>query len=267
MTIWDIHCHPQDPRIQGRTLMEKVETLIRVADRMGIERLGLFLRPGKEAKEIQDVLVRYRNKVFGFLWMTLWNDTVESHIEALNRWIRDGPMVGMKMAGGDGVCSLAVYDPVFRRAGELKAGIYIHTWLKVGGDPVIPGGRDVPHESKPQDVAALANRHPEIPFICGHTGGDWELGVRAVRRSKNVSVEIGGSFPTRGMVELAVKELGAGRIIYGSVVSGRSFASQLAKVYGAPISDSERQQIFSGNLQRILSPIMKSKAMAIEGRS
>ena len=67
------------------------------------------------------------------------------------------------------------------------------------------------------------------------------------------------------MVELAVKELGSGRIIYGSDVSGRSFASQLAKVYGAPISDSERQQIFSGNLQRILWPIMKAKAMDIEG--
>src|SRR5260370_23415060 len=120
VTIWDIHCHPQAPRIQGRTLMEKVETLIRVADRMGIERLGLFLRPGKEAKEIQDVLVRYRNKVFGFLWMTLWNDTIESHIDALNRWIRDGPMVGMKMAGGDGVCRLAVYDAVFRAPENSK---------------------------------------------------------------------------------------------------------------------------------------------------
>lgn len=100
-------------------------------------------------------------------------------------------MVGMKMAGGDGVCSLAVHDPIFQYAGEIKAGIYIHTWLKVGGDPVIPGGRDVPHESKPQDVAVLATRHPSISFICGHTGGDWELGIRAVRTCKNVSVEIG----------------------------------------------------------------------------
>jgi predicted TIM-barrel fold metal-dependent hydrolase len=174
-------------------------------------------------------------------------------------------MVGMKMAGGDGVCSLAIYDSVFRYAGELKAGIYIHTWLKVGGDPVIPGGRDVPHESKPQDVATLATRHPEISFICGHTGGDWELGVRAVRRCRNVSVEIGGSYPTRGMVEFAVKELGAERIIYGSDVAGRSFASQLAKVYGAPISDTERQLIFGGNLQRMLAPIMKTKGIALEG--
>jgi predicted TIM-barrel fold metal-dependent hydrolase len=181
LTIWDLHCHPQDPRIQGRTLMEKTETLIRVADRMGIERLGLFLRPTNE-KEIRDVLTHHRNRVFGFLWMTLWNETVDSHISALNRWVRDGPMVGMKIAGGDGVCSLAVYEPIYRYAGEINAGIYIHTWLKVGGDPVVPGGRDVPHESKPQDVAALAAKHPDITFMCGHTGGDWEFGVRAVRR-------------------------------------------------------------------------------------
>ena len=199
--------------------------MMRVSDRMGIERLGFFLRLGNEEKEIHDLLVRYRTKVFGFVWLTLQNDTVDSHIATLNRWIRDGPMVGMKIAGGDGVCSLAVYDPIFRHAGEMKAGIYIHTWLKVGGDPMIPGGREVPHESKPQDVAALATRHPNISFICGHTGGDWELGVRAVRPCKNVSVEIGGSYPTRGMVELAVEELGSERVIYGSDVSGRSFGS------------------------------------------
>jgi predicted TIM-barrel fold metal-dependent hydrolase len=244
--------------------MEKTETLMRVADRMGIERLGLFLRPTNE-KEIRDVLTHHRNRVFGFLWMTLWNETVDSHISALNRWVRDGPMVGMKIAGGDGVCSLAVYEPIYRYAGEIKAGIYIHTWLKVGGDPVIPGGRDVLHESKPQDVAALAAKHPDITFICGHTGGDWELGVRAVRPCKNVYVEIGGSYPTRGMVELAVKELGATRVIYGSDVSGRSYGSQLAKVYGAPISDSDRQLIFCTNLRRILTPIMRAKGMSVEG--
>ena len=65
------------------------------------------------------------------------------------------------------------------------------------------------------------------------------------------------------MVELAVKELGAERVIYGSDVSGRSFGSQLAKVYGARISENEKQLIFSGNLRRILTPIMKSKGMSM----
>ena len=36
---------------------------------------------------------------------------------------------------------------------------------------------------------------------------------------------------------MAVRELGADRILYGSDVSGRSFSSQLAKVHGADISD------------------------------
>lgn len=261
MKIWDIHCHADWPTVAGETLAQKVEYVIQIAERMGIERLGLFLRPNNNDREISDVLNRYRQQVFGFLWMTLWNETVESSIGKLNRWIRDGPMVGMKLAGPDGVCSLPVYDPVFQRAAELKAGIFIHAWLKVGGDPPLPGGREVPNESKPQDVAKLAARRPDVPVICGHGGGDWELGVRAVRATKNVFLEISGSYPTSGMLEMAVRELGAERIIFGSDIPGRSFASQLAKVHGAAISDQEKQLVFSGNLQRILGPILKTKGM------
>jgi hypothetical protein len=43
-------------------------------------------------------------------------------------------MIGVKIAHG-GVCCLPVYDPIFRGAVELQAGIFIHAWLLVGGDP------------------------------------------------------------------------------------------------------------------------------------
>jgi hypothetical protein len=76
--------------------------------------------------------------VFAFLWMTLWNDTVESNIAKLNRWVADGPMVGMKLAGTDGVCSLPIYFPIFERAARLQAGIFIHAWLQMGGNPPRP---------------------------------------------------------------------------------------------------------------------------------
>ncbi len=39
---------------------------------------------------------------------------------------------------------------------------------------------------------------------------------------------------------MAVRELGAERVIYGSDAGGRSFASQLAKVYGADVPDSAK---------------------------
>ncbi|MEW5974923.1 MAG: amidohydrolase family protein [Acidobacteriota bacterium] len=278
MRIWDMHCHPDGDRVPGRTLLEKVENLLQVADRLGIERLCLFLRVGNTVpeKDVLEVLRRYPDKLFALIWLSLWKDTVEANVNKLNRWIADGPMVGMKISGVDGICSLPVYDPVFERAAHLQAVIYVHAWFKTGAGPlfpnagfvtktppVLPGGLFTNNESTPRDVAELASRRPETPIICGHAGGDWELGVRAVRAARNVSVEISGSFPTRGMVEMAVRELGAERVIYGSDVAGRSFSSQLGKVYGAAIPDSDKQLIFSGNLHRIMAPILRAKGMIV----
>jgi predicted TIM-barrel fold metal-dependent hydrolase len=101
-------------------------------------------------------------------------------------------------------------------------------------------------------------------MICGHTGGDWELGIRAVRASKNISAEIAGGYPTRGMVEMAVRELGAERVIYGSDVTGRSFASQLGKVHGARISEKQKTLIFSENLRRLMRPILEAKGTKVD---
>jgi hypothetical protein len=47
-------------------------------------------------------------------------------------------------------------------------------------------------------------------------------------------------------------------------VGGRSFSSQLAKVHGAQISDGEKELIFSGNLHRILMPILKAKGITLD---
>jgi predicted TIM-barrel fold metal-dependent hydrolase len=247
---------------------------------MGIERLCLFLRVGETVseKDALEVLKRYPDKLFGFVWLSLWKDTVQANIDKLNRWIADGPLIGMKMAGTDGVCSVPAYDPVFERAAQLKAVIFIHAWFKTGAGllnpnagyitktpPVLPGGLYTPDESTPLDVAKLASRRPETPIICGHAGGDWELGLRAIRSARNVLAEISGSFPTRGIVEMAVRELGARRVVYGSDIPGRSFSSQLAKVHGAAISDADKQLIFSGNLRRIMTPILDRKGITVTG--
>jgi len=279
MHIWDLHCHPEGDRVPGRTLTEKVENLMEIASRVGIDRLGLFLRVPESVpeKETLQLLTRYPKNLFGFLWMSLWRRSVPASIAMMNRWIADGPMVGMKIAGDDGVCSLPVYDPIFEHASKLQAGTFIHAWFKVGAvfydlqaadipEPprAIPGGFPTPHESTPLHVAELARRRPEAPLICGHIGGDWELGFRAIRPTKNVLAEVSGSFPTKGMVEMGVRELGAHRLVYGSDVAGRSFSSQLAKVHGARIPDSDKELIFNGNLQRILTPILKAKGIMLD---
>ena len=96
---------------------------------------------------------------------------------------------------------------------------------------------------------------------CGHTGGDWERGIRAIRASKNLYADLAGSDPVAGYTEMAVRELGAERVIYGSDAGGRSFASQLGKVFGAQIPEAAKQLILSGNLRRLLTPILQRKGI------
>src|SRR5207245_6967618 len=121
----------------------------------------------------------------------------------------------------------------------------------------------LPGSSTPMDLAELARRHPKVPLICGHTGASWEAGIRAIRDCKNVSVELSGFDPTAGVTEMAVRELGAERVLFGSDAGGRSFASQLGKVFGADIPDSAKRLILGENLRRLLLPILKRKGVKV----
>jgi predicted TIM-barrel fold metal-dependent hydrolase len=80
---------------------------------------------------------------------------------------------------------------------------------------------------------------------------------------KNVYADLAGSDPVSGFTEMAVRELGAERVIYGSDAGGRSFASQLAKVHGARIPEAAKQLIFSDNLLRLMLPILNAKGIKV----
>ena len=62
---------------------------------------------------------------------------------------------------------------------------------------------------------------------------------------------------------LAVRELGAERVLYGSDAGGRSFASQLAKVFGADIPESAKRLLLGENLKRLLRPILREKGIKV----
>jgi len=193
--------------------------------------------------------IKYRpDRACGFVYLN--PNYLKASLDEFDRCVRDGPMVGVKLLVAKR-CNASELDPIVERAATMKAGILQHTWLKVSGNE--------PGESTPHDVVELARRHPKVPIICGHTGGDWELGIRMIRASKNAFAELAGSNPTSGFVEMAVRELGAGRIIYGSDAFGRSYASQLGKVMGAEISEPARRLILGENLRNMLTPIMRTK--------
>jgi uncharacterized protein len=258
--IWDLHSHFSG--VPGNTPEERITRLLKFADRMGIERLCLYMgmatvqqpSPAELRKQNDQVLQALRlfpDRLFGFVYCS--GEHPEASIAEIDRCVRDGPMVGIKLWVAKR-CSAPEFDVIVERAAALHAVIFQHTWAKTDGS-MYPG------ESTPSDIVALAKRHPRVPLICGHTGGTWELGIRTVRSTKTISIDLAGSDPVNGFVEMAVRELGPERVIYGSDAGGRSFASQLAKVYGAALPDEARRLILSGNLRRMLTPILNAKGI------
>jgi predicted TIM-barrel fold metal-dependent hydrolase len=271
--IWDLHCHLSG--LPGRTPDERMARLIEFADRMGIERLcvymGLTLSYDPDPKdmrkqndEVLQALSHWHDRAFGFVYLN--RNHVEASLRELDRCVRDGPMVGVKLWVARR-CDDARLDPLVARATELQAVVFQHTWFKTpaaGAGPEAlwrPGGGNVPGESTPQDLAALAKRHPKASLICGHTEGNWELGVRTVAGLPNVALDLAGSDTTQGITEMAVREVGAERVLYGSDVPGRSFASQLAKVQGADVPEAAKRQILKENLRLLLTPILNRKGV------
>jgi hypothetical protein len=259
--IWDAHCHLTS--LEGETPEDRFTQLLKFADRLGVERvvlsLGFTIYPDPSPQQLREendqvlrVLRRWPDRVFGLVYLS--PNQLEFSLQEFDRCVRDGPMVGIKLLTAKR-CSAPELDPIVERALTLKAPILQHTWLKIGGNE--------PGESTPYDVVELARRHPQLSIICGHTGGDWERGIRIVRSTGNVSICLAGFDPTSGVVETGVRELGAERLIYGSDGGGRSFASQLAKVMGADISETARRLILGGNLRRMLTPILKTKGYRV----
>jgi predicted TIM-barrel fold metal-dependent hydrolase len=99
-------------------------------------------------------------------------------------------MVGVKLWVAQR-CNAPELDPIISRAAELKAIIFQHTWLKITGN--------LPGESTPMELAELAARRPHATLICGHSGGDWERGLRVIRPAKNLCADLAGGDPTSAL--------------------------------------------------------------------
>lgn len=256
LRIWDLHYHGIDRHGD----MEPYFT------RMGIERmfsLDLGMSPEREDAH-RRILEREKHRLSGLI--RIYPSRPEETLAAMEKWVRNGPAIGIKYEGGDRTkltCSHPNNDPIIRLAAELGAVVYIHSWLKVGGDPRSLAGANNAGEATPMDVAALAKRFPDVPLICGHSGGSYELGVRAVRPHRNVLFEFSGSDAHSGEVDYAVKELGVDRIVWGGHGPTRSYSTELSKVLDADLDREGRMMVLGRNLRRIAAPILRRKGVQV----
>ncbi|MDQ3621987.1 MAG: amidohydrolase family protein [Verrucomicrobiota bacterium] len=271
LRIWDLHYHGllNSGKGAGNSAPEH-EGMLFYIERMGIERVFALdiggtrrdpLAPSPFDAVQRRILEEQKERVSGLIRID--PSEPDRSCRKMEQWIRNGPCVGIKYAGfgnKDNVrCDHPNNDPIIRCAVELNAIIYVHTWLKVGGQPRRPGGGNLPGENSPLELIELSRRFPGVRMICGHGGGDWEVGARMVRPHKDLLFEFAGSDPQSGQVDFAVRELGAERIVWGGHGPSRAYATELSKVMDAGIAHAQRVQILGGNLRQNWSPIFKQK--------
>lgn len=260
--IWDSYFlppHGSDDRLFDRDMKRSMPTIEKAA----IERLCVFLHVGlgttdpatdAQLRDNSDLIAaplrRWPDRLLGMIRLNPVD--VRASLDALNRWMRDGPMVGVYFASSSRAslpCNHRNFDPLVQKIHELGGVIMQHTWFKTGG-------KDSTGESTPSELAELAKRFPEIKFVCAHAGGEWEKGIRAIRGRPNVLAETSGFDATAGFIDMAVRELGADRVIFGSHLPSRSLGTEISKVLNAGISDEDKKKIFGSNLRRLLKPIL-----------
>lgn len=248
--VVDCHVHLHG---QGQTAMENVDFRLRYADRLGIDALIVSLGETTRRQPSADDLVADNNwvrdaveycpeRIYGLVYAS--PNHIDETLDAMERHIRNGPMVGLKMWLCRR-CNDPAYDPIVEYAVELGVPIQQHTWIKSTGNLVT--------ESTPWDLVELAQRHPQAQFVMAHSGGNWEKGIRIVRDQANIAIDLCGGDPETGQTEYAVGLLGADRVLFGSDATGRSFASQLAKVLGADLTNTQRALIAGDNAARLFA--------------
>lgn len=104
----------------------------------------------------------------------------------------------------------------------------------------------------PEDVATLARRWPNVRIIMAHLTGCGVRGVLAVKDCSNVVVDTSGAAPEAGIVEFAVEQLGAERVLYGSDEPIRDFGVALARITGSRLDAATKRKILHDNARALL---------------
>lgn len=114
--------------------------------------------------------------------------------------------------------------------------------------------------SFPEDFVPFANRHPYVNLILAHLGnsadGNFSRQIVALQRAEagNLYVDTSSANSINsGLIEWAVAEAGADRILFGTDTPLYAVASQKARIVYAEIDEPARQAILFDNAARLLA--------------
>ena len=154
--------------------------------------------------------------------------------------------VGIKLAASRRA-SDRLLDPVAEEAARRGVPVLQHVWQHRRGEVA---GQEI---SDALDLIVLAGRHPQVDFILAHIGGggDWAHSLRALVGIPNIYVDLSGSGVDRGMLELCVECVGAGRLLWGTDLTMDTGIAKLRALEAMGLSAADLESIRWRNAARI----------------
>ena len=252
--IIDCHAHLSGEhtgitRIWGRS----DAALIEAADRVGIDMSCASIlttalpAPMEDFQECNRQMAaatqQFPGKVRGYCYVN--PGYTREALHEIRTYVEEHDFMGIKLYN-EYVCTDPILFPIVELSIELGVPILQHASHQHRPIP------SQPYISDSGDLAELAARYPEAVFICAHIGGggDWEWTVKAARNTPNLYLDTSGSVFDSGMVAMAVRVVGAERVLFGC---DTSFTAGIGKLRAADLTDDQRALIMGGNMARILA--------------
>ena len=248
--IIDAHVHFPMGKIKT---LDDIAKVVEKGVSLGVEKfwnLGDVLRNGpyptrEQIEAINDSTIltvkEFSDKILGFCFL---NPALETSFlkDEMERCLAIDGFIGVKLENAVN-CRDERLDPILETVAEKNAILLHHAWYLAE--------KTQPDASEPADIADLAARHPDATIIMAHLAGCGVRGVQDIKQHANVLIDTSGGQPVSGLVEYAVSELGADRVIYGSDIPGRDFSAQIGRILGADIPQRDKELILYGNAIRL----------------
>lgn len=237
--IIDAHNHVGGPD-RGDGKKQSAEEIVAEMNSLGIDKAVIFpfseLTPGISFSiandNIAETVKQYPDRLIGFA--RLDPNFGKVTVEELKRDIKIG-LKGIKLHPSSQKFSL--------RNGHLRDIIKKASTLNI---PIIfDSGKK---ESPSEHFGELAKLFPDATIIMAHMFGDF---LRVALHHENIYLQT-TDMPRKDIIQEAVKELGAERIIMGSDSPYISMEVEFEKIKSLNISENEKKLIMGENMRHIL---------------
>ena len=244
--IVDAHVHLG----HGREKRLSADQLLAEMDQHGVARAvicpmdeEIILRNRAGNDRILAAVQAHPHRFVGFAVANPWYG--QEAVEELRRAVGEG-LRGLKLKSSIQGFRLSDewIDPLIAVAAEFKLPVYCHTGTA--------------NLAMPFQLAELARRFPDTPFIIGHGGASdyWYDVAPVMELEPNIYLEISKVPPSGVYSILDAHPEWASRILFGSNLPAASYAGELSKIPSITDDPTVRAAIMGGNMARLLQEVL-----------